>query len=46
MSDISFKDINGVKVPKLRGGRATRVIKDKTKYNRKTKHKGSSKWHQ
>lgn len=44
--EVSFKDINGVSVPKLRGGRTTKVIKDKTKYTRKTKHKGASKWQQ
>lgn len=41
MKQINFKEVNGKTIVRLRGGRATKVIKDKTKYSRKVKHKGA-----
>jgi hypothetical protein len=38
-NQIIFIDINGKKIPRLRGGRPCDIIKDKTKYNRKRKYK-------
>jgi hypothetical protein len=38
-NEITFKDVNGRKVLKMRGGRSTDIIKDKKKYTRKSKHK-------
>jgi len=40
MKQVTFKEINGRKVPKFRGGRVTVRFRDKTKYSRKLKHKG------
>lgn len=38
-NEITFKEINGRKIPKIHGGRNTDVIKDKKRYSRKIKHK-------
>jgi len=43
-NEITFQKINGVLVPKMRGGRYTKVIKDKKQYDRKQKHKGATTW--
>ena len=39
MREIKFKKVNGYNVPKMSGGRSTKIIKDKTKYTRKLKHR-------
>jgi hypothetical protein len=40
---MTFEVINGVYVPRLRGGRGSVVMKDKKRYTRKTKHKNKEK---
>jgi len=45
-NEITFKKIDGITVTKLRGGRVGRIIKDKTKYCRKTKYKGARECYQ
>lgn len=40
-NEITIKEINGVKVMKIRGKtKSPAIMRDKTKYNRKDKHKG------
>jgi len=43
-NEITTKNVNGLRIVKLRGGRDEQVIKDKSRYNRKTKHKGQRQW--
>lgn len=35
---------NLVQAGKLRGGRTTSIMRDRTKYTRKNKHKGRKEW--
>lgn len=43
-NEITFANMSGTMVPKLRGGRSTKVMKDKNRYCRKMKHKGVKEW--
>jgi len=36
--------INGIIVPKMRGGKLGQVMRDKTKYCRKAKYQGRKEW--
>lgn len=38
----TFQKINDILIVRTSGGRATKTIKDKSKYTRKNKHKKSS----
>jgi len=44
-NEMTFKKINGITVPRVRGVmKSPKIFKDPSKYNRKTKHKGERQW--